>query len=172
MYRMNEHMKIRDKQTFYDGSKRSVTCLQISFWKYKSCSLTSETFVCSCAAFLQSFYLVWNVPTPSYFNAYEGTTPCREACSTASPFGSQAYLDEGESSSWLQRLVFILQLIGHILLHTFLLVDLPLCHHVEEGTRGDGDGDGIPGFGLRREDGKFNRENSGYACKDGVILHI
>lgn len=62
--------------------------------------------------------------------------------------GARAYLDEGESRSWLQRLVLVLHLIRHILLHPFFLVDLPLGHHVEEGARRDGDADSILGFGL------------------------
>lgn len=37
---------------------------------------------------------------------------------------------------------------SHVLLYSLLLEDLPLCHHVEEGARGDGDGDSILGFGL------------------------
>lgn len=48
--------------------------------------------------------------------------------------GAPTYLDEGESGSWLQGLVFMLHLIGHVLLHPLFLVDLPLMHHVEEGA--------------------------------------
>lgn len=44
----------------------------------------------------------------------------------------------------------MLLLIGHVLLHPLFLIDLPLIHHVEEGARRDGDGDGIAGFGLQR----------------------
>lgn len=62
--------------------------------------------------------------------------------------GTVAYLNEGESSSWLQRIVFMLHLIGHVFLYPFVLIDLPLCHHVKQGARGDGDGDSVTGFGL------------------------
>lgn len=58
------------------------------------------------------------------------------------------YLDERESGSWLQGLVFMFHLIEHVLLHPLFLKDLPLVHHVEEGARGHGDGDGIAGLGL------------------------
>lgn len=35
-----------------------------------------------------------------------------------------------------------------VLLHSFILEDFPLRHHVEEGARGDGDSYRILGFGL------------------------
>lgn len=44
----------------------------------------------------------------------------------------------------------MLLLIGHVLLHPLFLIDLPLIHHIEEGARRDGDGDGIAGFGLQQ----------------------
>lgn len=47
----------------------------------------------------------------------------------------------------------MLLLIGHVLLHPLFLIDLPLMHHVEEGARRDGDGDGISGFGLQQGGG-------------------
>lgn len=61
---------------------------------------------------------------------------------------ARSHLDEGESRSGLQRLVLVLHLEGHVLLHPFLLVHLPLGHHVEEGARRHGDGDGVARLGL------------------------
>lgn len=72
-----------------------------------------------------------------------GTTP-----SSHTDGGVQTYLNEGESSSRFQRLVFMFHLMGHVVFHPFFLIDLPLCHHVEESARGDRDGDGILGFWL------------------------
>lgn len=74
--------------------------------------------------------------------------------------GARAYLDERKSSSWLQRLAFVLHLMSHVLLHPFFLIDLPLCHHVEEGARGDGDGDSKTGFRLL-DDGKGIKQTLG-----------
>lgn len=42
----------------------------------------------------------------------------------------------------------MLQLMSHVRLYPVSLEDLPLLHHVEEGARGHGDGDGVLGFGL------------------------
>lgn len=50
----------------------------------------------------------------------------------ARPSSRDPYLDERESGSRLQGLVFMFHLIGHILLHPLFLIDLPLVHHVEE----------------------------------------
>lgn len=65
---------------------------------------------------------------------------------------ARAYLDEGEGRSRQQRLVLVFHLMSHVLLHSLLIVDLPFSHHVEEGARGDCDGDSVLRFGLR-EDG-------------------
>lgn len=38
--------------------------------------------------------------------------------------------------------------VGHVLLDSLFLVDLPLRNHVEQGAREDGDSNGILGFEL------------------------
>lgn len=98
-----------------------------------------------CRFLLSKFFLVWLLSTQQRIFFGESTSLRHHALQRA---GDQAYLDEGESNSGHQRLAFMLHLISHILLQSFILIDLPLLHHVEEGARGHGNGDSITGFGL------------------------
>lgn len=58
------------------------------------------------------------------------------------------YLDKRESRPWFERLVFVLHLMGHVLLHSFFFKDLLLFPQIKEGTRGDCDCNSILGFRL------------------------
>lgn len=105
-------------------------------------------------AFMHILQNVHTVSTQCQMHVISGSHTLQTCIRLTLPELGPTYLDEGESGSWLQRLVFMLHLISHVLLNSFFLVELPLCYHVEEGAGGHGDGDSIPGFGLREVDGK------------------
>lgn len=97
---------------------------------------------------LVRFFQVWPVTTCFERNQLISMGRTLQRLAAGGQPEDPTYLDERESSSGLQRLVLVLHLISHILLHPLVLVQLPLRHHVEEGARGHCDGDSKPGFGL------------------------
>lgn len=62
--------------------------------------------------------------------------------------GSGFNLDEGERRTRSEGLVLVLDLVGQVLLHPFLLEDLLLAVGAEQDARGDGDGHCVLRLGL------------------------